>query len=263
MAVIITAFFAVTAVSAGGPQYTLVWEDDFNGTELDTAYWSRIPRGTSDWDRHMSALDTLYEVRGSNLILRGIYNTAYPSDTSRYLTGGVYTKNKKTITYGKVEIRAKLQGARGAWPAFWMVANDVPWPRGGEIDIMERLNNDTIVYQTIHSHYTHVLGIKDNPQHGGVNTIDTDGYNTYAVEILPDSLVLSVNGNHTLTYPRIETDKEGQFPFGVPYFLMLDMQIEGSWVGKADPADYPVEQHIDWVRFYLPADSGKEASASK
>lgn len=136
-----------------------------------------------------------------------------------------------------------------------MVANNVGWPTGGEIDIMERLNNDTIVYQTIHSYYTHVLGIKDTPQHGGINKIDADGYNIYSVEIHPDSLVLSVNGNHTLTYPRIETDKEGQYPFGIPYYLMLDMQIEGSWVGKAAPEDYPVEQHIDWVKFYEPEDT--------
>lgn len=249
MPLLATILVAVSA-TAGESRYRLVWEDDFNGTEIDTACWAKIPRGGSDWDRHMSDLDTLYETREGNLILRGIVNTQYPSDTSRYLTGGVYTKNKKTIKYGKVEIKAKLQGARGSWPAFWMVANDVGWPEGGEIDIMERLNNDTIAYQTIHSYYTHVLGIKDNPRHGGTNTIDTAGYNIYAVEIHPDSLVLSINGNHTLTYPRINTDKEGQYPFGIPYYLMLDMQIEGSWVGKAAPEDYPVEQHIDWVKFY-------------
>lgn len=34
------------------------------------------------------------------------------------------------------------------------------WPKGGEIDIMERLNHDRIAYQTTHSYYTHVLGIR-------------------------------------------------------------------------------------------------------
>lgn len=28
------------------------------------------------------------------------------------------------------------------------------------------------------------------------------------------------------------------------------MQIEGSWVGKADPKLLPVEMEIDWVKFY-------------
>lgn len=28
------------------------------------------------------------------------------------------------------------------------------------------------------------------------------------------------------------------------------MQIEGSWVGKADPQHYPAHLEIDWVRVY-------------
>ena len=49
----------------------------------------------------------------------------------------------------------------------------------------------------------------------------------------------------------IETDKEGQFPFvGKDFYLLLDMQLGGNWVGQVDPADLPVEMEIDWVRFY-------------
>jgi Beta-glucanase/Beta-glucan synthetase len=61
------------------------------------------------------------KVSDGNLILRGINNYTLPNDTAPYLTGGLYTKDKVTFTYGKVEIRAKLQGAKGAWPAFWML----------------------------------------------------------------------------------------------------------------------------------------------
>jgi hypothetical protein len=31
---------------------------------------------------------------------------------------------------------------------------------------------------------------------------------------------------------------------------LIDMQIEGDWVGKANPKDYPVEMRIDWVKMY-------------
>ena len=70
------------------------------------------------------------------------------------------------------------------------------------------------------------------------------------MEILPDSLVFSINGQRTFAYPRIETDKEGQYPFGTPYYLLIDMQIEGSWVGKANPEELPVEMMVDWVKIY-------------
>ena len=42
----------------------------------------------------------------------------------------------------------------------------------------------------------------------------------------------------------------GQYPFGAPFYLLIDMQIEGSWVGKADPKQLPVEMEIDWVKLY-------------
>ena len=44
--------------------------------------------------------------------------------------------------------------------------------------------------------------------------------------------------------------EKGQYPFGEPYYLLIDMQIQGSWVGKADPKQLPVEMEVDWVKFY-------------
>ena len=36
----------------------------------------------------------------------------------------------------------------------------------------------------------------------------------------------------------------------VPYYLLIDMQLGGSWVGGVDPKDLPVEMLVDWVRSY-------------
>ena len=89
------------------------------------------------------------------------------------------------------------------------------------------------------------------PKHGATGRIDPNDFNTYAVELHPDSLVFFINNKKTFIYPRIETDKEGQFPFDkYKYYLLLDMQLGGSWVGKVYPEDLPVEMEIDWVRFY-------------
>lgn len=232
-------------------EFRLVWKDDFRGKTFDSRAWSKIPRGTADWNRHMTDYDSCYAVRKGNLVLRGIVNHSCPNDTSRYLTGGLYTLGKKNIKYGKVEVRAKLQGAQGAWPAIWMLPDGgVKWPTGGEIDIMERLNHDSIAYQTVHTYYTLVLKRDQEPPHGGTGPIHPDDYNVYSVEILPDSLVFAINGTPTLRYPRIETELEGQYPFGIPFYLLIDMQIEGSWVGRANPKELPVEMWIDWVKMY-------------
>lgn len=244
--------------------WKLVWEEDFNGRTLDTTVWSRIPRGAAQWQDTQSTDDPrLVVLRDGMLVLRGIQNDDLKADTSAYLTGGVWTKDKHAFEMGRVEIKARLQGARGAWPAIWMMAFDTrnkPWPDGGEIDIMERLNHDTIAYQTVHSHYTYTLKQGSNPPQGSKGPIRPDDFNVYGATIYPDSVVLSINGQPTLCYPRIHTDKRGQFPFYTPQFLLIDMQLGGDWVGKVYPEDLPVEMEVDWVRHYKPR---KHRSGSK
>ena len=158
--------------SVKSKEWKLVWVENFDQkNSFDESVWTKIPRGISDWNNYMSYYDSCYAMQDGNLILRGIANHTQKNDTAPYLTGGVYTKGKKLFTGGRVEIRAKLQAAKGAWPAIWMLPEKAEWPKGGEIDIMERLNHDRIAYQTTHSYYTHVLGIKDNPPHGAVQLL--------------------------------------------------------------------------------------------
>lgn len=230
--------------------WQLVWEENFNGNTLNETYWSKIPRGWSDWDNYMSLSDSCFALRDGKMILRGIKNNFLPQDTARYLTGGIFTKGKKTFEYGKVVICAKLNNAKGAWPAFWMLPSHSKFPEGGEIDIMERLNYESIVYQTIHTYYTIALKKKDNRTYSATNYFNPEDFNTFSVEIHPDKLVFAVNDVDTFTYPKLKTDNERQFPFGKPFYLLLDMQLGGSWVGKVDEADLPVEVEIDWVKFY-------------
>lgn len=234
------------------PKQNITWRDEFNDQKsFDESYWSKIPRGGSDWNRHMSDYDSLYSVRDGKLVLRGIENQGQVNDTSKLITGGVFTKGKIGFGFGRLEIRAKLKGAKGAWPAFWMLPEQGKWPAGGEIDIMERLSFESIAYQTVHSSYTQLLKIKDNPRASSTAPIKPNDFNTYALERYPDSLVFFVNGKRNFSYPRIKTDKEGQFPFdSTKFYLLIDMQLGGSWVGAVELKDLPVEMEIDWVRFY-------------
>lgn len=259
MKALVLALIVLLAASCSSHQekWMLVWEDNFDQQEFDTLVWSKIPRGKPDWAKKMSDNDACYDMRDGNLILRGIINHDLDADTSRYLTGGLYTKGKMAFHGGRLEIRAKLESATGAWPAIWMKPYEehlFPWPSGGEIDIMEHLNHDTIAYQTVHTTYTHTLRMSKNPPNGSTGAIIPDDYNVYAVEMNADSLVFFINDQRTFAYPRIETELEGQYPFDKPYYLLIDMQLGGNWVGDIDPSELPVEMAIDWVRYYLPAE---------
>lgn len=222
------------------------WIEEFNQTDgLDTAVWSKIPPGTSFWDKHMSSDSACYAMRDGKLILRGIVNPNTTIDPRPYLTGGIQSKDKKDFGLGRIEIRAKFGSARGAWPALWMLQSTGKYPEGGEIDIMEHLNYDKAVYQTVHTPYT--LDGNKNPKNSGLFPI-ADGYNTYAVEKHQDSIVFFVNNKRTFAYPRTATNK---FPFAdVNHYLLLDMQLGGDWPGTVDPATLPIEMEIDWVKFY-------------
>ena len=144
--------FCATALASSPHKYRLVWQDDFNGTTFDSRSWTKISRGAPDWRKYMSDADSLYAVRDGKLVLRGAVNTNLEADTARFVTGGLYTKRKHAVRYGKVEVRARLDCAQGVWPAIWMKPDyEIKWPHGGEIDIMEHLNHDTIAYQTLHA----------------------------------------------------------------------------------------------------------------
>lgn len=232
-------------------KWNLIWSDEFEGETLNLKYWQKIPRGNADWNNYMTDDDRCYDLRDGKLILRGVINDFLESDTAQYLTGGVYGKDLKSFNNGRIEICAKLGEATGAWPAIWMLPQGVNWPNGGEIDIMEHLNYDNIVYQTIHTPYTLDLGIKDNPKSGTTHPISNNEFNVYAVEFFKDSLCFYVNNRHTFTYPKIDTTEKEQFPFfDNPFYLLLSMQLGGSWVGSVDPKNLPIEMAIDWVRFY-------------
>jgi beta-glucanase (GH16 family) len=57
------------------------------------------------------------------------------------MSARISTKNHYSITYGRVEVRAKLPRGDWLWPAIWMLPNSGTWPMSGEIDIMEARGN--------------------------------------------------------------------------------------------------------------------------
>lgn len=141
----------LSPVDAG---WELVWQDEFAEGGLDEGKWSRCKRGRPNWRDTMSDDLRLLVIDEGVLHLRGIENDDTGSDPAPFLTAGVTSEGKFSIRYAKVQIRARVKSAQGAWPALWMMPETRPRVGYGEIDIMEHLNFDDKVYQTVHSDYT-------------------------------------------------------------------------------------------------------------
>jgi len=196
----------------------------------------------------------LVEVSNGTLKLKGIVNDK-KDDPAPFLTAGLDSKGKFNFQYGKVQIRARFKSAQGAWPALWMLGEQGKWPDNGEIDLMEHLNFDNKVYQTLHSNFTHTVPQKGLPNKGSATKIDRDDWNTYGCEWGADKITFTVNGKPTHSYPRMPEKGASQFPFQQPFYFILSMQIGGKWVnsehrGASNPKHYPAHLEIDWVRVY-------------
>lgn len=233
------------------PGWELAWHDEFNGKQLSDE-WTRIPRfpNPPEWNKYMSMDDRLFKVKGGKLILYGLVNDYLPQDTARFLTGGVYTRWKVFFQRGRLDIRLKMDDASGAWPAAWLLPEE-PWPNGGEIDIMERLNYDTIAYQTVHSYTTEYDTIARKSQYWGTTgPIKRGDWNVYSVELYEDSMSFFINDRHTFTYRKQPELGPKQYPYDRPMYLLIDMQLGGHWVGRINPKELPYRYQIDYVRFY-------------
>ncbi|MEM9839460.1 MAG: glycoside hydrolase family 16 protein [Pseudomonadota bacterium] len=144
-----------------GKGWSLVWSDEFDGTELDEAKWSPEEAcwggGNNEKQCYTARTDNVEVVNGLLRLIALEEEYTGRTEPIEWQTGNnatntqPYTSGKvRTLggrgdwTYGRFSMRAKLPAGQGTWPAFWMLpASDTYgnlWPLNGEMDIMEAVN---------------------------------------------------------------------------------------------------------------------------
>ncbi|PTS96406.1 hypothetical protein DBR11_19200 [Pedobacter sp. HMWF019] len=241
-----------TTVNRTVSSYRLVWSDEFNTVGLfDTAKWTFCPRGNPAWTKYLTSTSDYAYQDGSNLVLK-MDNAVIAGDNVTYHSGGVQTSTKFSMRYGKVEVRAKFKSGQGSWPAIWMMP-ETPvaygnWPNSGEIDIMEHINYETVVHQTIHD------GLVTNSSGGSsathTATYNTTDYNIYGIVWSPTSIEFYVNDVLQYTYSKATNATSQQWPFDKPFYLILNQSGGAGWPGAITNTDLPFNMQVDWVRIY-------------
>lgn len=264
MALFSTASFAQLANSAKGvealaadeetpgPEYMLVFRDEFNepdGTLPDAKVWrycTRRPKVT--WARYLSNSPEVAFIKDGNLVLRAIPNPDKSKNNVSMLTGGIETSQSFTFRFGRVECRALVNPFVGNFPAIWMMPKTkLGWPKGGEIDIFEQINNEQRSYATVHSTWTQ--NHPDQP-HSGNLWMPMNRYHIYAVEWEEDMLTFFADGKRVFQYKK-QNDSQEQWPFDKSnFYLILNQSVgNGSWAANPD-VNHIYEMRVDWIRVY-------------
>jgi beta-glucanase (GH16 family) len=223
--------------------YHLVWSDEFNGTNVDTSVW-HFETGASGWGNHEQEYyqPANATVENGNLVITAKKDN---SGTHPYTSARMKTQGSRAFVYGKLEARMKLPVGLGLWPAFWMLGADVdtvPWPRSGEIDIMEHINTDSIIYGTMHwFNGKHV-------QSGGHLASSPAEWHVYGIEWDADSIRWYVDN---MEYHSADITKNNTEAFHHPFFFLLNLAVGGDWPKQIiNDSLLPAKMYVDWVRVY-------------
>ena len=170
-------------------------------------------------------------------------------------SASVHTYGKKSMLYGKIEVRAKLPTGKGTWPAIWMLGDikkeGVGWPACGEIDIMENVGyNPDVIHANIHTKaYNHSIGTGK----GEKITIEKpyNDFHVYAVEWLKSEMRFYVDDKLYFSYKNDGAGNDS-WPFDKPHYLIINLAIGGGWGGQKGIADdlLPQKYFIDYVKVY-------------
>ena len=241
--------------------WNLVFEDNFDGTSLDTKKWnSTYNWGPTHNHRAYCAKENVI-VSDGTLKLKGekkthpdakgkkakFNNKEIPVD---YTSGAIDTKGHFEVKYGYIEGRFKAPWQKGTWPAFWTLQDG--WPP--EIDILEipasRKQHHYYLHYTDPSWYnSHGSAWDHEASFGGHKDDNTDrsaGFHTYAVEWDESTLSFYFDDKKFASYNRPTEIRQLS-----AQYIIVNLAI-GGWAGDdiEITADKPAYFEADWVRVW-------------
>lgn len=232
----------------------LWWHDEFCENHLDNSAWNYdigIGKwGNNEWQNYTNKAENSF-LRDGLLVLKAM-KSGEGQKEGDYTSARLTTKGKKEINRGRVEVRAKLPGGVGLWPAIWMFGTKAA-PYYSELDIMEYVGCDkNIIYSAVHTSET-LSGTNKVSSSKKVDDVETS-FHVYGMNWTDDKIeyYLDNPSNVYLSFMPTDRNSMNSWPFDRELYLILNIAVGGDWGGMhgVDDSIFPREMEIDYVRIF-------------
>jgi beta-glucanase (GH16 family) len=235
------------------PNYTLVWNDEFNGSSLSNDWGYDIGTGSWGWGNN-----ELEYYRTENAVVdSGVLTITAKKENfggQSYTSSRIKTQGIKSFKYGRVDIRAALPYGKGIWPALWMLGDNittVSWPDCGEIDIMELIGGGSYNNRTVHG-TIHWDNNGSYASYGGNNSLSSG---IFAEEFHVFSIVWTSSSikwlRDDIQYHEADISPAQLNEFQQNFFFIFNVAVGGNWPGSPDASTiFPQKMYVDYVRIF-------------
>jgi len=235
----LTGVSALRITPQAASQFELLWQDDFNF--FDGARWQLM---THTWDGNLAQFST-ENTRFQNGIL-SILLTREPTDRVKPFRG-VEMRSRDTLTYGKIETRARY--GRGSGVVSGSVLIYTPWPptNWNELDIeylgafADRLQFNAMVWMG-----GQPVAPTQFPQMVSLGFDASADFHVYAVEWTPTIVRYTVDG-------IVKASWNSQIALmTLPQNILLTIWASSAaeWAGPVVSNSAPTQADFDWIRVY-------------
>ncbi len=239
--------------------YTLVWQDEFNGTVLDAANWTHeLGDGCPELCGWGNNEKVWYSPESTDVKDGKLIITANPdTEHQGYWTGArIITNGKVDFQFGRIDIRAKLPETKGQWPALWLLGTNrlkKGWPYCGEIDIMEEKGHmPHQVRGTIHYKGTNNYLNSSSTKYELKYSDFSDDFHVFSIEWTKELIKFYVDdqlyGEQIFSAHNIVPDDN---PFLKPFYMIINNAVGGVYGGDPDATSvFPQTLEVDYVRYF-------------
>ena len=246
--------FVPSSISYPSGWTRLLFNDEFDGSSVDTAKWN-VRNSTTQSNMSARNFARNCTVANGYLSIRsGTDNDVDPA-SHPWTSGYLDTIGKFSTTNARWEARMRMpwgSTANGYWPAFWLRPDDGGL---GELDIMEAWPAPNSMHQAIWYDYVPTFPHVDGPNQPG--TYLPSDWHTYSVE-LETSGNLRYLIDNTVVWTPSASWISAAFYRTVNWNIRLNLQIGarnssggvgyGGWPDAS--TDLSQTFDVDWVRVF-------------